>query len=115
MSIGIAVGTDTPIEALEASLERVFGYGSFRTLQRPLVEATLAGRDVLAVLPTGAGKSVCFQLPALLNTGVTLVVSPLISLMQDRTRTQARSVMLVENRASFRSGRCLGWAGFTDY
>ncbi|MCK5488655.1 MAG: ATP-dependent DNA helicase RecQ, partial [Gemmatimonadetes bacterium] len=90
MSIGIAVGTDTPIEALEASLERVFGYGSFRTLQRPLVEATLAGRDVLAVLPTGAGKSVCFQLPALLSTGVTLVVSPLISLMQDQVEVLRR-------------------------
>jgi superfamily II DNA helicase RecQ len=114
MSTGIAGGTDTSIEALEAALERVFGYGSFRRLQRPLVEATLAGRDVLAVLPTGAGKSVCFQLPALLSTGVTLVVSPLISLMQDCTRTPVRSVMLAENRASLCGGRCFGWAGFTD-
>ncbi len=93
MSIGIAGGTDTSStsgEALEAALERVFGYGSFRRLQRPLVEATLAGRDVLAVLPTGAGKSVCFQLPALLSTGVTLVVSPLISLMQDQVEVLRR-------------------------
>ena len=84
MSTGIAVGADTSLEPLEAALERVFGYQRFRRLQRPLVEATLTGRDILAVLPTGAGKSVCFQLPALLSTGVTLVVSPLISLMQDQ-------------------------------
>ena len=67
-------------------LKRVFGYGSFRPGQAEIVDAALAGRDVLAVMPTGAGKSVCYQVPALLLPGVTLVVSPLISLMQDQVR-----------------------------
>ena len=69
--------------ALEA-LTRYFGYDSFRPGQQGIVEALLAGRDVLGVMPTGAGKSVCYQIPAALGPGVTLVVSPLISLMCDQ-------------------------------
>lgn len=69
--------------ALEA-LTRYFGYDSFRPGQQGIVEALLAGRDVLGVMPTGAGKSVCYQIPAALGPGVTLVVSPLISLMRDQ-------------------------------
>ena len=69
--------------ALEA-LTRYFGYDSFRPGQQGIVEALLAGRDVLGVMPTGAGKSVCYQIPAALSPGVTLVVSPLISLMRDQ-------------------------------
>lgn len=65
-------------------LERVFGYHSFRANQGEVVDAILAGRDVLAVMPTGAGKSVCYQVPALCLPGFTLVVSPLISLMKDQ-------------------------------
>lgn len=71
-------------ESLEEGLGRLFGYPRFRPLQRPIVQAMLDDRDVLAVLPTGGGKSLCFQLPALLSPGLTLVVSPLISLMQDQ-------------------------------
>ena len=67
-------------------LKKVFGYDGFRPGQAEIVDAALAGRDVLAVMPTGAGKSVCYQVPALLLPGVTLVVSPLISLMQDQVR-----------------------------
>ncbi len=67
-------------------LKRVFGYDSFRPGQKEIVEAILAGRDVLAVMPTGAGKSICYQVPALAMPGITLVVSPLISLMQDQVR-----------------------------
>jgi ATP-dependent DNA helicase RecQ len=63
---------------------RHFGYAAFRPAQAPVVETVLAGTDTLAVLPTGAGKSVCFQVPALALGGLTLVVSPLISLMQDQ-------------------------------
>ena len=69
---------------LEESLQAYFGYGEFRPQQQDAVEAALEGRDVLVVMPTGAGKSLCFQLPAALSEGVTLVVSPLIALMRDQ-------------------------------
>ena len=69
--------------ALEA-LTRYFGYDLFRPGQQGIVEALLAGRDVLGVMPTGAGKSVCYQIPAALSPGMTLVISPLISLMRDQ-------------------------------
>ena len=62
----------------------VFGFGSFRGGQREVIEQLLAGRSALAVFPTGGGKSLCFQLPALMLEGMTLVVSPLIALMKDQ-------------------------------
>ena len=65
-------------------LKSYFGYASFRPNQAQIVQAILAGRDVLAVMPTGAGKSICYQVPALCLPGLTLVVSPLISLMKDQ-------------------------------
>src|SRR3984893_903945 len=71
---------------LQAALKRIFGFDRFRTGQEAVVRDALAGRDVLALMPTGGGKSLCFQLPALLQPGVTLVVSPLIALMQDQVR-----------------------------
>ena len=74
------------MESKQDVLKKVFGYDSFRPGQAEIVDAALAGRDVLAVMPTGAGESVCYQVPALLLPGVTLVVSPLISLMQDQVR-----------------------------
>jgi ATP-dependent DNA helicase RecQ len=66
------------------TLNRTFGYREFRPLQRQIIEATLDGRDVFALLPTGGGKSLCFQLPALIRKGLTVVVSPLIALMKDQ-------------------------------
>lgn len=72
------------MSAARDKLKEIFGYEAFRPGQEEAVEATLRGRDVLAVMPTGAGKSVCYQIPALLLEGITLVVSPLISLMRDQ-------------------------------
>lgn len=76
--------SETCSESPESALLRIYGHTRFRRYQRPIVDAMLRLRDVLAVLPTGAGKSICFQLPALMAPGTTLVVSPLISLMQDQ-------------------------------
>lgn len=72
------------LEELLHSLHTVFGYDGFRPLQREIIETSLAGRDVFALLPTGGGKSMCFQLPALHRAGLTVVVSPLIALMKDQ-------------------------------
>ena len=75
-------------------LKTTFGYNEFRPMQKEVIASVLSGRDTLAVMPTGGGKSLCYQIPALLFGGITLVVSPLISLMQDQVAS------LVENGVS---------------
>ena len=74
------------IESLELKLKLLFGLESFRLGQKEIIESALKSNDVLAVMPTGGGKSLCFQLPALIKTGVAVIVSPLIALMNDQVK-----------------------------
>src|SRR4051795_6735759 len=71
---------------LREHLQQLFGLDDFRTAQREVIEDVLRGKDVLCVMPTGAGKSLCYQLPAAVLGGLTIVVSPLISLMEDQVQ-----------------------------
>src|SRR5271157_3555290 len=72
------------LDDLRAVIERHWGYRTFRPLQEPAMTAVLEGRDSVVVLPTGGGKSLCYQAPAVARGGTTVVVSPLISLMKDQ-------------------------------
>jgi ATP-dependent DNA helicase RecQ len=83
-------------DSLLPLLHQFWGYTSFRSLQRETIDAVMASRDSLLVLPTGGGKSLCFQAPALLRDGLAIVVSPLISLMKDQVDEL--------NRCSIQSG-----------
>lgn len=83
------------MEAVEV-LEKYWGYESFRPMQGDIISAALEGRDVLAILPTGGGKSVCFQVPAMMREGIALVVTPLIALMKDQVQNlEARGIKAV--------------------
>ena len=75
------------IKEAEKILKQYYGYDHFREGQIPVIKAVLGGRDVLGIMPTGAGKSVCYQVPALMMEGITIVISPLISLMKDQVGT----------------------------
>ena len=100
----------------DSILKDVFGYDTYRPMQREVIENVLAGRDTLAVMPTGGGKSLCYQVPALLLEGLTVVVSPLISLMKDQVEQLhaagvpalfLNSTLTAENyRANMESVRC---------
>src|SRR5579872_138821 len=90
-------------------LKRYFGFTSFRPLQKEIIRAALAGRDVFALLPTGGGKSLCFQLPALVRPGLTVVVSPLIALMKDQVDAlQAAGINATFLNSSLAAGESRG-------
>ncbi|MEX1184422.1 MAG: ATP-dependent DNA helicase RecQ [Gemmatimonadota bacterium] len=84
MAVGIVGGMPPDLDAARATLQRYFGFADFRGGQRDAIAAALTGRDVLVLMPTGGGKSLCYQVPALTLDGLTIVVSPLISLMKDQ-------------------------------
>lgn len=96
-------------EKAEQILKTVFGYDSFRPLQLDIIKNVLNGNDTLAIMPTGGGKSICYQIPALIFPGITIVVSPLISLMQDQVSS------LIENgiQAVFLNSS-LDWSEYLD-
>jgi ATP-dependent DNA helicase RecQ len=75
---------DLSLEAARDELRRTFGHADFKGLQAPVIAELLAGRNAVAVLPTGGGKSICYQIPSLMRAGVGVVVSPLIALMADQ-------------------------------
>ncbi len=103
MSPDSALVLDDPLESARGLLTRVWGHRSFRGLQAEVIAEMLAGRDALAVLPTGGGKSVCYQIPAMMRHGVGLVVSPLIALMADQVaamRQQGVSAARLDSNVS---------------
>jgi len=100
---------DSPPSDLLPLLKQYFGFASFRPLQEGIIRDALAGRDVFALLPTGGGKSLCFQLPALVRSGLTVVVSPLIALMKDQVDAlQAAGVPATFLNSSLASGESRG-------
>ena len=84
VALSPAVARTTNMAPLRRTLKRVFGLDDFRPGQEEVIRSAMEGRNTLAIMPTGAGKSLCYQLPALHLPGMTLVVSPLISLMKDQ-------------------------------
>ena len=85
--LGPPLDDSGPMTEPQTLLQTIFGFPGFRPGQEEIVEAVLAGRNTLAIMPTGGGKSLCFQLPALCRDGVTVVISPLIALMRDQVRS----------------------------
>ena len=90
LSLPTSANADDQMAAARATLENVFGYKGFRPLQSDIIATLLSGGDCLALMPTGGGKSLCYQIPALVRPGTGIVVSPLIALMQDQVDALAR-------------------------
>ena len=82
---------DSPLDRAREVLREVFGHADFRGFQSAIVEEVLAGRSAMAVLPTGGGKSLCYQIPSIVRAGLGLVVSPLIALMADQVAALEQS------------------------
>src|SRR5215212_9672852 len=100
------VSQNPTIDDARAALKAAFGYDQFRAGQEMAIESVLAGQDTLVVLPTGGGKSVCYQIPALVLPGLTVVVSPLISLMKDQVDAlEARNLPAAFINSTLTSGQ----------
>jgi len=97
---GVEVPGSEVSEAAAEVLHRVFGYSSFRGQQQEIIEHLCGGGDAVALMPTGSGKSLCYQIPALVRDGTGVVISPLIALMQD----QVDALRLLGVRADFLNG-----------
>eukprot|EP01041_Mallomonas_annulata_P025103 gene25103-46060_t len=91
MTAALADVRPAPLDAAREILRRTFGHAEFRGLQADVIAEVLAGRNALAVLPTGGGKSLCYQIPSLIRPGLGLVVSPLIALMTDQVAALVQS------------------------
>src|SRR6059058_1254785 len=91
MPLAVAEADSQPLDAARDILRRTFGHADFKGLQADVIVEVLAGRSALAVLPTGGGKSLCYQIPAMLRPGLGLVVSPLIALMTDQVAALTQS------------------------
>ena len=100
-------------------LKQYWGYDAFRPMQEEIISAAVDGRDVLAILPTGGGKSVCFQVPAMMKEGVALVVTPLIALMKDQVQNlEARGIKALAIHAGmnrFQVDTALNNAAYGDF
>lgn len=86
MSEQISGNTPNQWSIVQQTFKKIWGYDDLRESQREIVTSLLQGRDSLAIMATGGGKSICFQLPAILKDGLTLVISPLLALMEDQVR-----------------------------
>ena len=101
------------------TLKEYWGYDSFRPMQEEIISSALEGRDTLAILPTGGGKSICFQVPAMMRDGIALVVTPLIALMKDQVQNlEARGIRAIAVHAGMNRREvdtALNNAAYGDY